>query len=337
VLVLFLSHFFALGVYGLTVGLLELGRVLKAWPGWRSAVSTVLVLAAPVAVLLAVLRATGGAIGGSVSEWQFGSKLLWPVVFLNGYNIYLAAGSMVAIAVLAAYLVLKREVQIVSGGGLVLIGLAAAYVLMPFKLFDSRMADIRMITAIFLIGPAFLSFKIAGWRSQAAAMAVSLVILVNAGYAAIVWLSYRADYADLKASFAQLEPSSFVLVASSGTGPTLLLDMPFDRAPVLAVHYAKAFVSSFYTIAGMQPVEVKPGLARLDVSTTTEDYRPPSLATLRELASGEAAPGSLGYLRAWTHDFHYVYLMGPHVQDAMPGILREIATSRRFTLYAVQG
>jgi hypothetical protein len=167
-------------------------------------------------------------------------------------------------------------------------------------------------------------------------IAVCVLIVMNAGYSAYIWLSYRNDYAEMKASFALLQPYSFVLVGDSGeASPTLLTDVPMRRGPTLAVHYAKAFVSSLYTIAGAEPIEVRPGLAHLDVSAATESYIPPSLSTLRALANGEDAEAPR-YLRNWTRDFQYVYLLGEHTENALPGLLAELARYRRFTLYAVR-
>ena len=107
------------------------------------------------------------------------------------------------------------------------------------------------------------------------------------------------------------------------------------RAPNLAVHYAKAFVSSFYTFSGTLPVEVRPDLTHLDVSGETESYDPPSLATLRALANGEAVEAPR-YLRNWTRDFHYVYLARDAHRKCAPRLLDEIARYRRFTLYVVR-
>ena len=108
------------------------------------------------------------------------------------------------------------------------------------------------------------------------------------------------------------------------------------RMPTLAVHYARAFVSSLYTVAGAHPVEVRSGLEHLDVVTATEDYHPPPLSTLRAIASGKDMPSAPRYLRNWMRDFHYVYLVGPPPDNALPGVLEELARSRRFTLYAVR-
>jgi hypothetical protein len=135
-----------------------------------------------------------------------------------------------------------------------------------------------------------------------------------------------------------LPPASFVLVGHSGTEApaTLLTDGPMYRAPVLAVHYAKAFVSSLYTITGQVPVEVRADLKHLDVSAATEDYGPPSLSTLGALANGKDVADAPRYLKNWTRDFQYVYLVGPHTENALPDVLDELARHDRFALYAVR-
>jgi hypothetical protein len=217
-------------------------------------------------------------------------------------------------------------------------GFVIAFIAIPFKLIGVRMTDIRMVPAALVILPAFLNLRPARPPGSVVGIIVCALIVMNAGYSAFIWLSYRSDYAEMKASFALLQPYSFVLVGDSTTGEvpsTLLTDVPMSRAPTLAVHYAKAFVSSLYTIAGAEPVEVRPDLAYLDVSMATETYHPPSLATLRALANGDDVEAPR-YLRNWTHDFQYVYLLGTYTEKALPGVLDELVRYRRFTLYIVR-
>src|SRR5207237_1834274 len=122
------------------------------------------------------------------------------------------------------------------------------------------------------------------------------IILVNAGYAAFVWLDYRSDYTAIKASFRFLPRGAFVLVGQSAqASPTLLTDLPMSRAPTLAVYYAGAFVSSLYTLPGQHAVHVRPDLKRLEVDSKTETYAPPSLATLRSLPRHADVPKAPRY------------------------------------------
>ena len=335
---LFVAHLFALGIYGLVLGLYELRRMFVGRFDAARAAATVMMLAGPVLVPMLILYATGGAIGSTGNEWAFGWKPLWFALSLNGYDVSLSAGTMAALLVLLGYLAVTRRLELSGTGKWIAAGFVIAFIAIPFKLFGVRMTDIRMIPAALVILPAFLSFRPAKPPGSVAGIVVSALIVMNAGYVSYVWLSYRSDYAEMKASFALLRPYSFVLVGDSRTGEvpsTLLTDAPMSRAPTLAVHYAKAFVSSLYTIAGAEPVEVRPDLAHLDVSIATESYTPPSLATLRALANGDDVEAPR-YLRHWTRDFQYVYLVGAHTENALPGLLDELARYRRFTLYVVR-
>jgi hypothetical protein len=335
---LFVAHLFALGIYGLALGLYELRRMFVGRFDAARAAATVAMLAGPVLVPMLILRATGGAIGTTGSEWGFGRKPLWFALSLNGYNVFLSAGSMAALFVLLGYLAVTRRLELSGAGKWIGAGFVIAFIVIPFKLFGVRMTDIRVIPAALLILPAFLRFRPARPPGIVAGIIVCTLIIVNAGYSAYVWLSYRRDYAEMKASFALLQPYSFVLVGHSTTGEvssTLLTDAPMFRAPTLAVHYARAFVSSLYTITGTLPVEVRSDFAHLDISGTTESYTLPSLATLRALANGDDVEAPR-YLRHWTRDFQYVYLVGTHTENALPSLLDELARYRRFTLYAVR-
>ena len=68
----------------------------------------------------------------------------------------------------------------------------------------------------------------------------------------------------------------------------------------------------------------------------TETYTNPSLTTLRALADGQDVPDAPHYLQNWKRDFQYVYLMGRNTENALPGVLEELARYRRFTLYIVR-
>ena len=340
VVVLFLSHFFALGIYGLTIGLCELRQAFYSTLKSRRTLITLSTLVWPVVVMLFLMKASGAAIGASNNEWWFGWKPIWLALFLNGYNISLAAGSAAALAVLILYSVVKRSLSISSEGKWICVGLVVCFLAMPFELFGSRMADIRIITAAFLIMPAFITFA-PQEKSQGNLVSIVTIaiIAVNITYVGCVWISYRSDFAAMKRSFALLHQRSFVLVASGAVDnspSTLLTDAPIARAPTLAVYYAKAFVSSLYTIPGTHAVEVRKDLKYLDVNSTTETYAPPSLSTLEIIAHGDDVQFAPRYVRNWTRDFDYIYLLGPHRQKVLVDVLDELAVERRFTVYRVR-
>jgi hypothetical protein len=335
--ILFLSHFFALGIYGLTIGLFELRKTLiPQFNVWR-AVLTTIGLVTPVALMLILMGLSGGAVGENDNQWMLSWKPIWLALFLNGYNVYLAAGCGAALAVSLIYGAIKRDWSLSNEGKWIALGFLVVFLVMPFKLFSSRMGDIRMITAGFLVLPAFI---IPGPKpkssSYLAAAVIASIILINSVYVGYLWTSYQHDYRAIKASFALLRQNSFVLVGSTAPPETVLTDAPMWRAPTLAVHYAKAFVSSLYTLTGQNAVEIRSEWQHLDVNGKTEAYQPPLLTTLKAFAEGRNVPSAPRYIRNWPKDFDYLYLLGPHQTDALPNILTEIFTDRRFTLYRVR-
>ena len=157
--VLFLAHFFALGIYGLVIGIFELRRIFESRFNARRALSIIFMLVCPVTLMLLLMLWTGASVGESDNEWWFSWKPLWFILFLNGYSITLAAGSACALAILLFYGAIKGSLSLSIDGKWIALGILLVFIAMPFKLFGSQMADIRMIAAAFLIVPAFMTFR----------------------------------------------------------------------------------------------------------------------------------------------------------------------------------
>lgn len=146
-LLLFACHFLALGIYGIFIGLLELARLTN--PSKRRAlhreVALSTIMAGPVLLLLALTQASGGAIGGATTEWAFGAKLLWPLLFMNADHPLLAAATMLGLLLSLAVLVARRRIGLTREGAFVATGLVMLYLAMPRQLFETDMIDIRLL------------------------------------------------------------------------------------------------------------------------------------------------------------------------------------------------
>ena len=127
-----------------------------------------------------------------------------------------------------------------------------------------------------------------------------------------------------------------MLVAHSGEGddPPLrdLSEYPIYHAPVLAVHYAKAFVPNLFTAAGEQPVRARANVQRLDIPYGG----PVPIAILAAIAGGKTLTGTPAFIRSWDRDFDYLYVLGPHRANPLPDLLQEMASERRFVLYKIR-
>jgi hypothetical protein len=326
VVVLFVAHLFALGIYGLTIGCYESSRT----PGYRQAARTFAVMVFPVIAAYLFLVWSHGAVGKPVFDWWFGLKLIWPLLVMNGYSVPLSIALAVTIAALLVFLGYSRVFGLTRPAVFIGSGFLIAYLLMPTRLFDSAYADVRLITAIMLILPAFLTVNWPSGAVQSAAAFVAVsVILVNATTVASVWYAYRSDYAEIITSFRLLRADSTILIAR-GDLEAGRINAPMFYSPTLAAHYATAFVPSLYTLSGVQPIRKAASKSRFEIEDSL-DYLPTTISQLNSASAGGTAPA---HVRGWRADYDYLYLVGDQTAG-IPDHLTSMMRGRRFTLYAI--
>jgi hypothetical protein len=334
---IFFAHFFALGIYGVTVGICELWRAWSRSAPYTETFSRLLSIAIPALLLLGVMAGAGGAIGGEGTVWHFALKPFWLLHILNGYSLLLSGLSVVALC--AALYVLRRrgEVKLEGAGPWLATAFAVLYVALPSKLFDTSFVDLRIPVAAALILPAFLSvlpsdrpLKL-GLAFTAIAITAANVILV-----AYVWTSYNEEYRALIESFRRLEKNRLVLVGHSdeASDPPLdnLFEYPIYHAPTLAVHYATAFVPSLFTAPGKQPVSVRAAYSRLYVPYSG----PAPVSILKRVADGSMPADVPPFVRTWHRDYDYLYVVGTPGPNPMPALLERMDSGKRFVLYRVR-
>jgi hypothetical protein len=334
---LFTAHFFALGVYGATLGFYELWRAYDRKVPYREAIWRLVVLAIPAIALFGFMQLTAGSIGGEGTKWFFEFKPLWPFRIMNGYNLTVSAAS--ALALMAALFVAARRgvLKLEPVGIWLAIGFALLYLAIPSNLLNTAFADLRVIPAAALILSAFCSLSLPSRRwTMAALTAVSAITLANLAIVCLVWLPYRADYAAIIASFHKIDRGSKVLVGGSGEGgdPPFndLTQYPMFYAPTLAAHYANAFVPNLFTAVGKQPVQARTAVQRLAIP----EGGPVPIRVLAAIAAGRTSSDIPPFIRTWYRDYDYLYVLGPHVANPLPDLLEELDSSARFVLYKIR-
>jgi hypothetical protein len=334
---LFTAHFFALGVYGATLGLYELWRACDRKISYHAAVWRLVMLAVPVVALFGLMQWTNGSIGSDGTTWSFEFKPVWPFRIMNGYSMTVSAATALTLMV-SLFLAARRGVLKLEPAGIWLaIGFAALYLAIPSSLLGTSFADLRVIPAAALIVPAFSSLSLSGRRwTMAVLAAVTGITLANLAVVGVVWLSYRADYAAIIASFHKIDRGSRVLVGGSGEGddPPFkdLTQYPMFYAPTLAVHYANAFVPNLFTAVGKQPVQARAGVQRLAIPYGG----PMPMRVLTAIATGQISADLPPFIRTWHRDYDYLYVIGPHVANPLPSLLEELDSSARFVLYKIR-
>src|SRR5258707_4028281 len=136
VVVLFVAHLFALGIYGLTIGCYESSRT----PGYRQAARTFAVMVFPVIAAYLFLVWSHGAVGKPVFDWGFGLKLIWPLLVMNGYSVPLSIALAVTIVALLVFLGYNRVFWLTRPAVFIGSGFLIAYLLMPNRLQPIRKA-----------------------------------------------------------------------------------------------------------------------------------------------------------------------------------------------------
>lgn len=336
VIVLFVAHLFALGIYGFVLGVHELWWARRQETSLPKVANRAVVLSAPVLPVLFAMTTSGASVGQDGTTWSLESKPLWIFAILNGDSLVIALIGAAVLCFGIAVLNRRRAFRFEECGAWLLVGFVLLYVAMPFKLFDTAFVDMRVVVAALLIMPAFLSitYPDSRWRMAVPAVLAGVACL-NAATAFLTWTSYATDYGKMIEAFGQIEKGSNILIGDRGDAPdpplTRLWDYPMYNAPTLAVHYADAFVPTLFTSVGKQVVTVDAAHRRLAVP-----YGGPVPGRLlAAIAGGQALAGTPSFVKSWTHDFDYLCLVGEGASNPLPTLLSRVAGGQRFTLYRI--
>jgi hypothetical protein len=335
---LFVTHLFDLGIYGLTIGLYELS-LMRTRPSLAASLRLTAFMASPVVLALAMAAAIGGdGVGQPIFHWDsFGTKLRWPLIFMNVYNPMFSVLTGAALAALVAVLVATRRLSLTRPGVWIAAGYAATYVCLPRMMFGTQYQDVRMLTAAGMILPAFMVTRLpwGAWRTVPAAL-VTAVLALNYASVANAWAMRQTDYRQFQATFPLLASRSTVLIAVQDAADRLD-DQPLFYAPTLAASVRGVYVSSLYSTPGMQPLEPREAyraLAPLDPA----DYKPPDLSVLMASAKGAPSGRDIPFaLKLWPQAYRYLYLIGPPISNPWPRHLTALAQGRSFVLYRIAG
>ena len=241
VLVLFVSHVFTLGLYGLVIGFMELA-------GQRR-IAEFTLMAVPPAIALTAFLFLPHAVGEAI-DWQWAAKIWWPLLMMMPLAFrpsFLMCASLIALFTLLLHC---RAIAISRQGVLVVAGMLVTYIVFPRTLFESAYADIRILMMLLLILPGFITFRTTSkYLATFTGACIAAIALFSVGFSSVVWWQRQQDFAELRQSFNALAPGSRALIAADGY-PLQVNMAPLYYAPTLATHYAGIFVPTLYTIRG---------------------------------------------------------------------------------------
>jgi hypothetical protein len=337
--VLFFSHLFAAGIYGMILLAFELSRLRarRAAPlGARLAdfVATGVPFLPFIPLLLA--SPTLGLAGAN--QWSLPAKLEGLYFAIDTYSDPIDFALVAGVAAVLAWTAVRGELRM-HPAGWVLIGLGAVvYLAMPNVLFDTYVADERLPAAFVLVAVPFMSWRGAGVISRPVVTLLLIALLAaRVAEVATTWARLAHQSADVRASTRLIARGSRVLVGSSDQlADNEARDFALAHAACLAIIERSAFVANAFVFPGKQIMEARPAYRRI---AELVDGDLPTIDQLKTAIATTAEPEGTGeYWRQWPRNFDYLYVMytGADEANPFPDLLSEVYAGDHFRLYKIR-
>lgn len=336
VLVLFVCHLSALGLYGLAIGSYE----LWVWSTRRFRFDRKIIVAAaalilPVLPVIPLLISSATWSLASEYEWNAQGKLDGLLMIVRAYSDTLDIGILCLLAIAFVWALRHRLVSFHPAGIVLVVLGSAAYMAMPAIMFGSYMADQRLPIAIFLMFIGFGRLRTNDLALKGGFIALVVAFsAIRAGDVAVHWHNLSRAYAEFRQATNMIERGSKILVAYSDDPQSSENDREaISHAACLAMIEKSALVSTAFTVKGKQIMSVRHAFAdRVD----TEDGTPPVVSQL--IASTVPLTHEFGnYWDGWREKHDYVTLLYTEkgAPNPNPGMLSLVYDGLGFQLYRI--
>ena len=338
-LALFLSHIFAVGVYGLALLAFELHRLWQQRsapiaPRLLDFVATGL----PFLPVLALLVASPTWELSGQNEWSWSAKLDGLYYIISAYSDFTDLALGAAIIAVLAWAAALGQLRVHPSCWLVLGLGSAVYLAIPNVTHTAYLVDQRLPIAIVLIALAFTRLQVPSRRADyGIVLALCFVLAVRMTEVGVNWFALSRQEAQVRASTKLItQRGARVLVAQSDdTSDIDALDYGLAHTGCLAIIERSALVADTFVFAGKQIMSVRPAFRQLAESTDTEL---PSVDDLKDDDAAEALAGDPPYWEQWQEKFDYLYVMyaADDFSNPAPEVLTLLYSGDRFRLYKIR-
>lgn len=334
VVVLFFSHFSALGIYGTTLAGFE-GWHLFAFPRDRRVLLIDLAAFGAPFLIVPFLLAAGpeGDAALTTVEWRFISKAagLWYLAktYYKAYDLFAGA----AIAGCALWAWHRRWLRLHPAGWFILGVAAPVYIALPFAVMSAFHVDDR-----FPLGPALVLCGFLAWdlsdlaRQRRFLIVLTALLLLRVGGVEAASSRLQETVAAFDRSLDLVRPGSKIMVAQTD-GVIPILDT-LEALPCLAMIERSSLVSNAFAHPAEQVLAVKPPYRAF----TGGFGDPPDTMELLDPPQWSPHTGSSRiYWRHWSQDYDYLYVIS--VGDAPnpePDRLTLLDRGPHFQLYRIR-
>jgi len=334
---LFVCHLFAAGVYGLGLLALEFHRLwLRRHEPWAPRVAEFAAAGIPFVPLVVLLvgSPTWDA-PGSPAFWEFGGKLQGLVAVFNVYYQPVAAGLLAAATAGTIYAWRRGVLTFNPAGWAILVIGCIAYLALPRALFGAHLADQRLPIAI-----AFMLVSCFDVDMRDRTIRYGFMILVAALLAVRVvevqrvWNHLDRGTNEFFQSVEKIKRGARVLVVyGDRAAGREISDFNLVHAASMAVIERSALVSTEFTVKGKQILQARKEFQKY---VETEDWSPPSLPYVLQVAEGDKADVSY-FWNDWPQHYDYVYVLftTPGTRNPDRNHLGLVYEGNAFQLYRV--
>jgi hypothetical protein len=334
---LFFCHLFAAGVYGLGLLALELNRLWlrrhEPWAPRFAEFAAAGISFVPIAVLL-VVSPTWNA-PGSPAFWEFSGKLHGLAAVFDVYYLAVAACLLAAATMGAVYAWRCGILTFNPAGWAILVVGCVAYIALPRAMFGAHLADQRLPIAIAFMLVACFEVDLRDRAIRHGFMVlVAALLVVRVAEVQLVWNQLDRGTKEFFRSVEKIKRGARVLVVygDRSTGKEIS-DFNLVHAASMAVIERSALVSTEFTVKGKQILHARKEFQKY---VETEDWLPPSLPYLLQIAEGNKADVSY-FWKDWPQHYDYVYILftTPGMRNPDRNHLGLVYEGSAFQLYRV--
>ncbi|MGO9007881.1 MAG: hypothetical protein ACLQIQ_16095 [Beijerinckiaceae bacterium] len=337
VLLLFVCHLFAVGVYGIGILAYELWRLLSDRE--RPLCHRALALMAgglPFLPIVPLLLLSSTWANAGEFEWESGGKIEGLFYIIQVYSDVIAL-TLAAILTVGVIWAVRRRLLHVHPLLFTLIGVGGlVYIALPRILFSTYLADQRLPVALAFMLVACLQIELRQRLVRHGFLMLLMIFLViRVIEVDVVWAQLSPQTLAMRASVKKIAPGSTVLVAyADPNGGDDVHDLGIVHAACLAIIERAALVTTAFTVQGKQIMHVTPSYRG---QVDTDDDTPPSAAQL-VLAALHKDRGGGHYWSNWPQRFDYVYILFTEDDpvNPAPDFLTPVYDGDRFQLYKVR-
>jgi hypothetical protein len=339
VLVLYFSHFYAVGLYGLALLCFEGWTVCTEQSKVRQTISNALVLCMPFIIVIPLFMATPTMELTSMNIWR---PLREKLQVLNAwmFELYHPALDFTIVAVVGAVVVWglwRRVLRLHAVGWAILFAGIVIYAIMPNTSFGCLYADYRLpITILFMVIP-FSRWELTTPGIRLFTAFITGLALLRFTLVGLVWLDIDRVYADLRHAVKEIKLGSTIMVSrTESVASPFNIGGPLTYAACLATIERSAFTPNLFTLPGAQVLTVKPAYRDMEMDPR---LLIPTISKISSAAKDSATARAQGFRWAeWDKHFDYLFVLYTHENDTnpLPQKLEALFSGYQFQLYRVK-